>query len=149
MGETLEKSYFFIQCQFCGKHYQYLLSESISRETLQKASLLIHVQLIHYGEQYQTFNAHMLHLAFCIKNIGLLWTFSDFIYIIIVICNIYFMDHSILNLKLLLQYISNKRSQKSSEFFPIQNSNTFDWTNKWQYICYSFTENLQLWKEVS
>ena len=52
-----------------------LLSESI-----QKALFLFkkfHVQLRSpYGEQYQTFNAHsILPLVFCIKNLGLLWSF--------------------------------------------------------------------------
>ena len=61
------------------------LSESISKEALQKASLLLkkfHVQLRSlYGEQYQTFDAHnILHLVFCIKNLGPLWSFSCFSY---------------------------------------------------------------------
>ena len=62
-----------------------LLSESISKEALQKASLLlkkINVQLRSlYGEQYQTFNAYnILHLVFCVKNFGPLWSFSCFSY---------------------------------------------------------------------
>ena len=52
---------------------------------MQKASLLLkkfHVQLRSlYGEQYQTFNAHsLLHLVFCVKNLGPLWSFSCFSY---------------------------------------------------------------------
>ena len=62
-----------------------LLSESISKEALQKASLLLkkfYVQLRSlYGEQYQAFNAHnILHLVFYIKNLGPLWSFSCFSY---------------------------------------------------------------------
>ena len=62
-----------------------LLLESISKEALQKASLLLkkfHVQLRSlYGEQYQIFNAHnILHLVFCVKNLGSLFVMVIFLF---------------------------------------------------------------------
>ena len=88
--QNTEIFYFFIQYQFCGEHCQIftiniflylveaihiLLSESISKEAFQKGIIAF------YGEQYQTFNAYsILHLVFCVRNIGLLWSFSCFSY---------------------------------------------------------------------
>ena len=138
--ENTEIFYSFIQYQFCRKHYQiftisicyaqqkpyiFCCQNQYQKRLLQKASLLLkkfHVQLRSlYGEQYQTFNAHnLLHLCFASRILARYGHFLvSVMKIIMGIYKIYFMEHSILHFKLLLLHVSNKRSQKSYQFFPI------------------------------
>ena len=142
--QSTEIFYLFIQCQFCGKHYQiftisifyaqqkpYIFSfQNQYQKKLCKRHHCFFKNFMYSLEVFMENNIkHLMHTIYYIQCFAsrILAHYGHFLVsvtkIIMGIYKIYFMEHSILHFKLLLLYVSNKRSQKSYQFFPIKVKN--------------------------